>query len=59
MVEWFVQMVEERKNNHDSSKTVIPFCTSASSGLGRSGDLLEEMAGSGDWQEGQIFSSGA
>ncbi len=47
------------EDNDFTGKTVIPFCTSASSGLGRSGDLLEEMAGSGNWQEGQRFSSGA
>lgn len=47
------------KGNDFSGKTVIPFCTSASSGLGDSGDLLEEMAGTGDWKEGQRFSSGA
>lgn len=29
-----------------------------STGMGRSGELLEEMAGTGDWQEGQRFSSG-
>lgn len=44
-------------NNFDG-KTVIPFCTSASSGLGQSGDLLAEIAGTGDWQEGKRFSSG-
>ena len=38
-------------------KTVIPFCTSSSSGLGESGDLLEEMAGSGNWLEGERFTS--
>ena len=37
---------------------MIPFCTSASSGLGESGELLEEMAGTGDWLEGERFSSG-
>ena len=37
---------------------MIPFCTSASSGLGESGDLLEEMAGTGDWLAGERFSSG-
>ena len=42
-----------------SGKTVIPFCTSSSSGLGQSGTLLEQMAGTGTWQEGQRFSSGA
>ena len=38
-----------------TGKTVIPFCTSASSGLGESGELLAEMAGTGDWLEGQRF----
>ena len=47
------------KNNDFTGKTVIPFCTSASSGLGDSGKLLEEMAGTGDWQEGMRFSSNA
>ncbi len=42
-----------------SNKNVIPFCTSASSGLGESGKLLEEMAGSGNWQDGERFRSGA
>lgn len=45
------------KANDFTGKTVIPFCTSASSGLGDSGKLLEEMAGTGEWQEGQRFSS--
>ena len=43
--------------NDFTGKTVIPFCTSASSGLGQSGDLLAELAGTGDWQEGQRFGS--
>ncbi len=47
------------KNNDFTGKTVIPFCTSSSSGLGQSGQLLAEMAGTGDWQAGQRFSSGA
>ena len=47
------------KGNDFSGKTVIPFCTSSSSGLGQSGTLLEHMAGTGTWQEGQRFSSGA
>ncbi len=47
------------KGNDFSGKTVIPFCTSASSGLGQSGDLLADMAGTGNWQEGERFSSGA
>lgn len=45
--------------NDWEGKTVIPFCTSSSSGIGQSGDLLAEAAGSGDWQEGQRFSSSA
>ncbi len=43
--------------NDFSGKTVIPFCTSSSSGLGQSGELLEEAAGSGTWLEGMRFSS--
>lgn len=45
------------EENDFTGKTVIPFCTSASSDLGESGKLLEEMAGTGDWQEGVRFSS--
>lgn len=45
--------------NDFSGKTVIPFCTSSSSGLGESGQLLADMAGTGDWKEGQRFRSGA
>lgn len=42
-----------------SGKTVIPFCTSSSSGLGDSGKNLESLAGSGTWLTGQRFSGGA
>lgn len=45
------------ETNDFTGKTVIPFCTSASSGLGESGELLKEMAGTGDWLEGQRFQS--
>ncbi len=45
------------KANDFTGKTVIPFCTSASSGLGQSGKLLEKMAKGGKWKEGQRFSS--
>lgn len=45
--------------NDFSGKTVIPFCTSSSSGLGESGELLAELAGTGDWQEGMRFRSSA
>ncbi len=38
--------------------TVIPFCTSASSGIGRSGPNMEELAGSGTWLDGKRFSGG-
>lgn len=45
------------KDNDFSGKTVIPFCTSTSSGLGQSGKLLEQMVNGGDWQTGHRFSS--
>ena len=38
--------------------TVIPFCTSGSSGIGRSGSNMEELAGSGTWLQGERFSGG-
>lgn len=44
--------------NDFTGKTVIPFCTSSSSGLGESGEQLAQLAGTGDWQEGMRFSSG-
>ena len=47
------------KANDFTGKTVIPFATSSSSGMGQSGSLLADMAGTGNWQEGQRFSSGA
>ena len=43
--------------NDFTGKTVIPFCTSASSSIGESGRLLAELAGTGDWLEGQRFRS--
>lgn len=46
-------------SNDFTGKTVIPFCTSASSGLGNSAKLLEDAAGSGNWKEGKRFSSNA
>ena len=45
------------KGNDFTGKTVIPFCTSASSGIGDSGNLLQKMAGTGNWKAGQRFSS--
>ena len=47
------------KANDFTGKTVIPFCTAASSGIGQSGKLLADLAGTGDWQDGERFSSGA
>ena len=47
------------KANDFNGKTVIPFCTSASSGLGESGDLLAKEANGGNWKEGYRFASGA
>ena len=45
------------KSNDFSGKTVIPFATSANDDIGESGELLEEMAGTGNWLEGKRFSS--
>ena len=45
-------------DNDFAGKKVIPFCTSSSSGLGQSGELLAQAAGTGDWADGQRFSSG-
>ena len=39
--------------------TMIPFCTSSSSGIGRSGQNLADNAGSGTWLDGQRFGVGA
>lgn len=39
-----------------SDITVIPFCTSSSSGIGRSGQNLAENAKSGNWLDGKRFS---
>ena len=47
------------KANDFTGKTVVPFCTAASSGIGDSGNLLEKMAGTGDWKEGERFRGGA
>lgn len=45
------------ESNDFTGKTVIPFCTSSSSGLGESGELLEEAVGTGTWLEGERFRS--
>lgn len=46
------------KNNDFTGKTVIPFCTAVSSGIGDSGNLLERIAGTGDWKDGERFYGG-
>lgn len=43
--------------NDFTGKTVIPFAIAASSGMGDSGTLLAELAGTGDWKEGERFYS--
>lgn len=45
--------------NDFTGKTVIPFCTSSSSDLEESGELLAEAAGTGNWLEGMRFASNA
>ena len=47
------------KANDFTGKTVMPFCTAARSGIGQSGKLLADLAGTGDWQEGKRFASSA
>ena len=47
------------ESNDFTGKTVIPFCTSSSSGMGESSELLEEMAGTGTWLEGMRFRGSA
>ena len=44
--------------NDFTGKAVIPLCTAASSGIGDSGNLLEEMAGTGNWLEGKRLDRG-
>ena len=46
------------ENNDLTGKTVIPFCTSSGSDIGDGGQLLADMAGTGNWLEAQRFSSG-
>lgn len=47
------------KRNDFTGKTVIPFATSMSSPMGNSSSVLKEMAGTGNWLNGQRFYSGA
>lgn len=41
-----------------NGKTMIPFCTSSSSGIGRSGQNLADKAGGGTWLDGKQFDGG-
>ena len=45
--------------NDFTGKNVVPFCTFLSSGIGQSGKLLAELAGTGSWLDGQRFSRGS
>ena len=47
------------KNNNFDGKTVIPFCTSASSGVGDSVNRLKSYGNTGNWLDGYRFSSNA
>lgn len=42
-----------------SGKTIVPFCTSASSPMGSSATRLQDLAGTAEWLEGQRFSGAA
>lgn len=46
-------------DNDFTGKKVVPFCTSASSPIGTTGEDLAAMAGTGDWAEGRRFAAGA
>lgn len=41
-----------------SGKTIVPFCTSASSGVGSSATNLEKLTSGADWLDGKRFSGG-
>lgn len=46
--------------SHDlSGKTIVPFCTSASSPLGSSAAKLQDLTADAEWLEGRRFSGGA
>lgn len=42
-----------------SGKTIVPFCTSGSSGIGSSASNLHSLAGNVTWLDGQRFGGGA
>lgn len=43
------------KSNDFTGKTIIPFCTSASSDIGSSASTLQKLAGTGTWLTGHRF----
>lgn len=43
------------RDNDFVRKTVVPFCTSSSSSMGSTRQTLEQLAGSGEWLDGQRF----
>lgn len=45
-------------SNDFTGKTIFPFCTSASSGIGDSADQLEGLGEAGSWMGGMRFPSG-
>lgn len=51
---WLVN--DSVKSSDFADKTIIPFCTSASSDIGNSASTLQKMAGSGTWLTGHRFS---
>lgn len=42
-----------------NGKTIVPFCTSGSSGIGSSADNLHTLTDGAEWMEGHRFSAGA
>ncbi len=56
---WYANAVSYVQSHGLMSGTGNSLLHVSSSGLGESGQLLAEMAGTGDWQEGQRFQSSA
>lgn len=45
------------KSNDFTSKTIVPFCTSSSSGIGNSVNELKKLNSTGSWKDGKRFPS--
>lgn len=45
------------KSNDFTSKTIVPFCTSSSSGIGSSVNELKKLNSTGSWKDGKRFPS--